>query len=79
MVCRVPNCFFSGGGGGWGGLTHCDPLSMPSGALLQWLVCASLPGVWVETAPSLSSSSLPPGPALSRPHALSISWERVIH
>lgn len=57
----------------WGGLTHCDPLSMPSGALLQWLVCASLPGVWVETAPSLSSTSLPPGPAPSRPHALSIS------
>lgn len=42
MVCRVPNCFFSGGGGG--GLTHCDPLSMPSGALLQWLVCAITSG-----------------------------------
>ena len=34
-------------------------------------------GVWVETAPSLSSSSLHPRPAPSRPLALSISWERV--
>lgn len=48
----------------WGGLTHCDPLSMPSGALLQWLVCASLPGCgWRQP-----QASLPP------PFLLSPSW-----
>lgn len=41
-MCAEFQILFSGGEEG--GLTHCDPLSMPSGALLQWLVCASLPG-----------------------------------
>ena len=44
----------------WGGLTHCDPLSMPSGALLQWLVCASLPGCgWRQPQASLPPFSIP--------------------